>query len=403
MAVVLKQAQQAIMDDLTRFSGFHTNRYREPFLNGFAFIFMTKPLLFIDYKNSNTDKKNRLAYMNMARDPFFVQYLDEECENKLDKKLVEILSYNTDKYNVSSFIPMFTNQFRNFNSGDVSLGTTDAFDTEKGYMETLPTFSDQSKGASQISFQVQEDANMSFTKLLGLWVNYIDNISSGVFDANPDMVLNGALDYMSSIYYFVTEPDGKTLKYWCKYNGCYPSAIPYSSISFDRGSFEFLQLPISFNYTVREDMNPKILEEFNILSFKLMDQDIGQFYASTGLYSSIKNSPLLNAEKMKTTPGLDLSSTFESEKRDPIVLFAESGEGYQDASEKRESHFELVFDDYGYTSEIETIFQDAYKNNGMKASTTMDAENYYVNDIYNNNALRSFKDIWSTENSETIE
>ena len=56
---------------------------------------------------------------------------------------------------------------------------------------------------------------------MGLWVNYIANITDGTFNANPEMIPRRILDYTSSIYYFVLEPDGKTLKFWSKYTGCW--------------------------------------------------------------------------------------------------------------------------------------------------------------------------------------
>ena len=61
-----KNTDQAILNDLSRFHGFYNNVYRDPFIGGNAFIFVTKPLLFIDYMApKKTDTKSRLAYMNM--------------------------------------------------------------------------------------------------------------------------------------------------------------------------------------------------------------------------------------------------------------------------------------------------------------------------------------------------
>ena len=366
----------SIIDDMTRFHGFYDNVYRDPFVGGHAFVFVTKPLLFIDPRKPNRkNHKEMMAYMNMARDPLFVQYLLTETLNNKDRTVIESLSYKTE-YSQSSFLPIFTNQCKNFDSSDVTMEQIDAFDTKQGFRQTLPSHKSASEAAGTISINVTEDSNLDFTKMMKLWVNYISNITDGTFDANPDMIRDGVLDYVSTIYYFVLAPDGKTLKYWAKYTGCWPTSIPYGALKYSKGSGDVVELDLNFNFMVKEDMNPKILEEFNIASLKLFDSKnlISSLYERAnieGTYTSINQSPLLNRAAMleyipSSKPILD------SDTRDPLVFYRKASSTGLMASDSTDSHFELVFDDNGYKSSLISNIMDEEYND------------YYINDSATN-------------------
>lgn len=346
-----KNADVANLNNLSSFNGFYPNIYREPLINGFSFIFMTKPLLFIDpNKPSSTKNASRkLAYLNMTRDPYFTQFITNEKMNDMDTKIVKMLSYNAE-YKTSNFMPIFTNECKNFDIADINMEQITAFDTKQGYSLPMPSSDTASSAASTLSLQVTEDSNMSFTKLISLWVNYISNISDGTFDANPEMITEGALDYVSSIFYFLLGPDGKTVKYWAKYTGCWPTTIPYSPLRYSKRSTDVVDLDLSFAYAVKEDMNPKILEDFNRLSLNI---DIGKLdYENGEQYTSIKNSPLLNQEKAKSNSLISSAMTIamDNPDRDPLVLFVEGKAGEGSNSDARSDRFELSFGANGYIS-----------------------------------------------------
>lgn len=378
------------MSGLTRFQGFYNNVYRDPFIGGTSFVFVTKPLLFIDPIKGSNAENSSMAYLNMTRDPVFSQYLVDQVLNTADRKIVEMLSYNTE-YSSSSFIPAITNECKNFDANDITMEQTDAFDTKQGFKETLPTYKTQSEASNTLSISVTEDSNLSFTKMMTLWVNYISNITDGTFDANPTMILNGALDYMSSIYYFVLGPDGRSLKYWCKYTGCWPTSIPYSAMRYSKGQTDISDLNLSFVYNVKEDMNPKILEEFNMLSLRLIGSGFlkNKSYMNeiSGQYSSIKESPLLNLNQMYDIPGA--SVLLSSETRDPVVVYV-PGDTYSVHSDATNDRFELIFDDKGYTS---NLIPDIFKN-----------DDYYINDKATNFVKNGYNsdnwdqtDFWAEE------
>lgn len=335
-----KNTNNAGIRNLTTFDGFTDNRYLDPFINGYAYVFITKPSLFLyPYSNGSTIQE-KLAYENMTRDPFFAQFITDEAMNASDKLSLKYLSYFTnytsmdEYYKKTNFIPIFTNRIKNMDSQDITMEQHEAFDTKQGFKMVLPTFKTPSEASNSISFDAMETDNIDLTKIMALWVNYISNITDGTFSANPYKIRNGELDYMSSIFYFVLAPDGKTLKYWAKYTGCWPVNIPYSALKYTKGSQEASDLSLSFVYTVKEDMNPEILKEFNKISLNI---DYTDEEVEDGVYSPIKKSKFLNPEASDTL--FDMSDT----TRGPLVIYNMRGNISSENNTILDNCFELTF------------------------------------------------------------
>lgn len=385
------------MNGLTRFQGFYNNIYRDPFVGGTAFVFITKPLLFIDPLRGSRAKNSSMAYLNMTRDPIFTSYLADQVMNSADRKIVEMLSYNTE-YSTSRFIPAITNECKGFSPSDTTLEQSDSFDTKQGFKETLPTHKTISEAANSISISVTEDSNLSFTKMMTLWVNYISNITDGTFDANPEMILNGAIDYMSSIFYFVLGPDGRSLKYWAKYTGCWPTTIPYSTIRYTKGQSDLSEIDLQFVYNVKEDMNPKILEEFNMLSLNLPGtsylKEKRYMNEISNQYSSIKESPLLNLNQLLDS---DIPSKvlLKSEIRDPLIIYVPSDRNSANV-DSTSNRFELIFDDNGYRS---NLIPDIFETKEEKYYINDTATNFIKNEKYNDMNWNQ-TDFWTEETIE---
>jgi hypothetical protein len=142
-----------------------------------------------------------------------------------------MLSYNI-KYRKSSFIPIITNYSRSLSPSGVQLDKLVDFNTKEGYNMNLPTNTTASNTGSTFQLDLPETQNLDITKMMSLWVKYMENIGNGTFNPNPDMVRLRKLDFMSSLFYFVFEPDGRTLKYWVKFTGCFPTEIPSSSLGY---------------------------------------------------------------------------------------------------------------------------------------------------------------------------
>ena len=348
-------------ENLTQYTGLFDKRYLEPFVNGYAFIFITKPELFIFSKNPgtgvdiNTDLK-RMAFKNMQIDPKFVQYMDTEVLNKTDKLIPYMLSYFTKAeypserlMYPSNFLKIFTNNALNFDPQDTLFEQVDAFDTKQGFRMPLPNHRTQSQAQGNLAIQVNETINLDFTKLLDIWTSYIANISDGTFQANPKMIREGMIDYMSSIFYFVLEPDGQTLKYWAKYSGCWPMNTPFGNFKYTRGAHDTITHDVNFAYTVKEDMDPDILAEFNKISLDIID--IGNIEPDTYNYRTIRNSILLNREKLiEAKPTIE--KILEDDNHEPVV-FIKKGVLSSGQTEEKIDRFELIMPKSTYKTSIQ--------------------------------------------------
>ncbi len=320
---------KAGMDNLTKFLGFNQNIYLDPALNGFAFIFVTKPALFLyPQKPSASDYEQSLAYENMSKDPMFTMYINGENDNIKDTLIIKQLSY-FDFSDVSSlFLPIFTNSVKNFNPMDMTIDTINAYTTREGYSIPTPTTITASESANSISFSIGETDNLDIMKMLSIWVKYIANVTNGTFNANPEMIKQNMIDYTCSIYYFVVGADGRSLKYWCRYTSCFPTSVPYSTLAYQRGSVDQVSLDVTFQYALKEDMNPRILEDFNMLSLKMVtptftNDTYSSFLLETEAidvngYTPYATNSLLSKEKLYSG---NHANTVTDKTRDPLVFY----------------------------------------------------------------------------------
>lgn len=343
-------------DDLTKFDVFLQNhRYRDDFITGYAFVFITKPMLFL-YPNKPAGDKitnsEKLAYENMTRDHVFSQFIDGEAMNDNDLMLVKQLSYYDEFIETTNFLPLITNRAKTFQTIDVTLAQTETYDTRHGYRMPLPTHKIDSISNNSLSISCVETLNLDFLKMMTLWVNYISNVTDGTFHANPQMIKDNVVDYMSSIYYFVLEPDGRTLKYWSKYTGVWPTTIPQTPLSFSRGDHSSMDLDLQFNYTSKEDMNPSILEDFNRVSLNYFEENYSNAETIDVLsddYPSIKNSPFLSPSSLKA------NVNFFSSSRGPLVFYKNGSLEATKSVTPLSNKFELSFGD--------NVFENTYLEN----------------------------------------
>jgi len=344
--------------NLQRFDGYFSNHYKNVLTGGTAFVFFTKPKLFLyQYPTNNaSDEYAKLAYQNMCSDPYFSLFLNAEAVNDQDRLIIDNLSYLNDLD--SNFIKILTNECKNFDPVDTNIDSVEAYNTKQGYRMPLPTHTTASEAAGQVSFQFTETANLDITKLISLWIKYIELISDGTFRANPDMVNNGILDYESSIYYFLLGPDGHTLKYWAKYTGCHPMNIPYSALRYSKKDGSIVELSSTWSYTIKEDMNPQILEDFNRVSLGKLDYN-DEFENKE--YISSKESFLLDLEKLKNNFGYIINA----DNRDPIVFYNNASADKTALIDSLNNKFELSFSnrdmEYTFESERFNFDSDPYK------------------------------------------
>jgi len=243
---------------------------------GFQYMFITKPKI-------NLGDVGKTGQENTASDSFFT-YLQ-----LYKPEVLEVLnSRNTN--NSGIFIRMLTNRYKGFDTQDVVMRTKETYETWKGYKITQPVNIIDSINGGTFSISYDETEDAMITLIHKCWVDYIDKIRNGNLRPDPDIVEFKEIDYMSSLYFFTTEPDGRTLKYWAKYTGVMPISVPYSAFGGEKGAQSVIRNQVQYAYSYKEDLEPDVLKDFNriVMSDDSTEiRDMGQVYDNT--YSQTGN------------------------------------------------------------------------------------------------------------------
>jgi hypothetical protein len=123
----------------------------------------------------------------------------------------------------------------------------------------------------------------------------MEQIKNWTFVANPEMIEKNVIDYMCSVYYFLLGPDWRSIKYWCRYTWCFPTSIPYSALGYTRQiQMDTVWVNIWFTFTFKEDLDPRILEDFNIVSLWISEWN-------RSVFKSVKdNETFVNSKLLDT-------------------------------------------------------------------------------------------------------
>lgn len=235
------------------------NRFKVPTLNdvltkGFAHVFFTRPSCGIlkqlgsgNYTLSDTVKNN----------PVF------KLANKTNKSLLYQLSidgpYNHD------FGLYLSNKATSFEGKDVAIDSDTYGKSLRGNSIAYGKHNVKSKAASEFSVNYIDDRNLHVLNLHNYWVEYISGCYTGRFMPNPDRILQKELDYACSVYYIVTAENGEDIIYWAKYYGVFPTNVPGTSMSWQKGQLiSSPEVSITYQYSFYEPLNPEILYEFNL-------------------------------------------------------------------------------------------------------------------------------------------
>jgi len=211
-------------------------------------------------------------------------YLRNMSADNVGRKLLNFLAYNVKdesgmSLNNEPFIPLVTNTALSFSPQDTSSQTTNYGETWTRIKNYFIGEDNDSKSGGSFSVEYEDYQFLPNFKLHKAWYEYIQAVRRGFITPNKKCYKLREIDYMASAYYFLLAPDGETILYWCRFTGVAPTAIPYSSFSSgDNGPIRF---SINYNFVVKEDMEPMVLSDFNLVS---SSKEISTF-------RKIKNTP----------------------------------------------------------------------------------------------------------------
>lgn len=236
------------------------NRFKLPMLNeilqkGFSHVFFTRPCC--NLLNADGTGLNDLAQSNQ-----FINHAWHESP-ELVKELVSV----GEKNSTHDFMLSLSNRAGSFGTKDEYIGTDTYGKTFTGFRIAYGKNNVESKASGEFTITFSDDRFLRTFQIIKLWVEYISNCYRGKMEPLPGTILNKELDYVSSVYYFVTAEDGETIIFWTKYTGVFPTSIPSNQFSWNKGTLlSNPECSVSFQYSIKSDYNPESLLEFNVNS-----------------------------------------------------------------------------------------------------------------------------------------
>lgn len=184
-----------------------------------------------------------------------------------NKNIIDMLSGK------NIFMPFFTNRAISFPASSENLDTLDYSETWNKYKIPIGSSTKDSRISGNFEIQFLEDQNITMLKTIKLWMDSIQaeffgDVISGVA-TYPDLgnAYQSVIDYMSSIYHFATRADGRTLIYWSKYTGVFPTKNPWDVFQGSDSDQKIIsEIGVDFQFAYKEDMEIAILNDFNLLS-----------------------------------------------------------------------------------------------------------------------------------------
>ena len=237
------------------------NRNKTPFADKelsktFAYVFFTRPDLNILARSNG----GALALTEQTGyDPKY-KYLWANNNWCLKSLVTAGNSYH-------KFLVLLSNEAKSFEVNDTVLKTVEHGETYNGNKVIYGSSDQESNAAGEMSIRYVDTCNLDIFKLHVAWTDYINKVSRGIFEPKREYKLNRILDYASSCYYFLCGPDGSTILYWQKLTGVFPVNTGESTFSWDSGTLLAKpEINKKYMYSMRNTMDPYILQEFNSLT-----------------------------------------------------------------------------------------------------------------------------------------
>jgi len=266
------------LESVDSFNNFNPGRLEESthnYLKGLPYIFITTP--FLNLSDENIKKNTYLSYL-------------KEFEPNLLKQLSYGSSVDDSIKSSSPFVKILSNKFKSMESRDTMARSKQFNETFYGHKQIVPTSYLDSINGDQFTITYSETSDLHITKLHKIWLEYMENIRRGNFSPAQSTFHKRYIDFYSSVYYFVVDFDGETIKFFAKYTGVAPLNIPYNvhsvTVPETPGGVE---LNCNYVYCYKEDMDPTILFDFNYVSkftSSLVSLDVND---ETENYTAIKD------------------------------------------------------------------------------------------------------------------
>ena len=237
-----------------QFDRFKTPNFGDLLVNAYGHVFFTRPdCRILTYNgNSRYSLTDNVENNNLFRDAY---------QNHLDilKQLVQDTEFS------NQFMYYLSNKADGFDLSDKTLDTESYGKNLFGHEVVYGRHTEKSKTAGTFSIPYNDTRNLDIYNLHNYWIHYIEGVYRGTIQPLRMNIVQKILDYVCSVYYFVTAEDNETIIYWTKFYGVFPTNTPDSILSWEMGTpIQNPKATINYAYSWRSmDDDPKVLLDFN--------------------------------------------------------------------------------------------------------------------------------------------
>ena len=263
-------------DDFNSFYVFPRNDPFKMFGTTREYVFITKPDLHIfgkENSNYNTGKAENIkdtSVLNPSLD--LVPFFKDLHQRGYKDTVLKSLCYSADPSNP------FVNILSNYKTAvlDLSDISVNSEETAANIYNTRMYYRKPSDSEDEVY-----DFNMEFkdNKYLDcyLWFKAYDiyerlKYQGKVYPTDTNYIQHKILSDQMTVFKFIVADDNETILHWTCLWGCYPTAVPRATFS-DLPTDGQLKFTVNWRATFQSDMDPLIIEHFNLLCNLYIDNN----------------------------------------------------------------------------------------------------------------------------------
>lgn len=253
-------------------------RYRFGIFNPYETVSTTKEYLFFTKPDLNIygrdiNGKLRGGMVDGLKNLSFWKEMDARYKN-----VIELLQGSYGKSKKNKFNHLLANTcISNLSVPSLDAETIDTANNIYGVGLSYRGSSEAGNDSFEFDLEFKDTAYLPVYHFFKMYEEYETLKHHGTIGPWQRYVEEKIIHDQFSIYKFLVGEDGETIIYYCKYCGVMPKSLPrdvFSSADFDNG----LSYSISFKAAFFEDMDPIIINDFNLLSaeyFNTRQHEIG--------------------------------------------------------------------------------------------------------------------------------
>ena len=209
------------------------------------YIFMTRPDLNI-LNNSRLSAAEKIFDITRVNQPWIMDSLTVEGSHDHD------------------FMSVITSRSEALQLPVYNIRTSTVSQMHTGYILPYASHGIASTTGGSFDLQLREFSDLSLHSLFDMWLTYVDLVTRGVCDPKEEYYKFNRCDYAVSLYDIICAPDARTILYWVKYVGAFPTADATDTISFNLRGRPDTTISIPFSFFRSEIKRVESLMDFNM-------------------------------------------------------------------------------------------------------------------------------------------